>query len=110
MRGFMKRKIDIESINEILEKEELTDEDITALQEVVNNLTAIIKENAPQPEDEAARAEPPKKDTPQETDTLKDGEKEKEIEALKSEMSALIDTFFEIEKEISEKEREETNE
>jgi HK97 family phage prohead protease len=111
MRGFMKRKIDIESINEILEKEALTDEDITALQEVVNNLTAIIKEHTPQSEDEAARAEPPKTDTPQDTDTSTDGEKEKEIEALKSEMVALIETFFEIEKGISEEEeREETHE
>jgi phage head maturation protease len=31
MRGFMKRKIDIEVVNEILEKEELTEEDLTAI-------------------------------------------------------------------------------
>jgi HK97 family phage prohead protease len=117
MRGFMKRKIDIETINEILEKEELTEEDVTALQEVVNTLTTIINENKPQgdkpqgnkPTDEADRAEPPKDDTPNDTDTSKeDTDKEDtDKEEIKTEILALIDTLFEIEKENI---NEETNE
>jgi HK97 family phage prohead protease len=113
MRGFMKRKIDIESINEILEKEELTEEDLTALKEVVNTLTNIIKENSPEKEDEAARAEPPKEDTPKDDSTSTESkEDETEKEAIKQEILALIDTLFEIEKETSgeEEPKEETNE
>jgi HK97 family phage prohead protease len=98
MRGFMKRKIDIEVINEILEKDELTEEDVNALQEVVNTLSTIIKEKTPKGEEEADRAEPPK-DTPKDTDTSKEPEEDKEKEAIKQEILALIDTIFEIEKE-----------
>jgi HK97 family phage prohead protease len=111
-RGFMKRKIDIESISAILEKEELTEEDVTALQEVIDNLTNIIKENSPEKEDEAARAEPPKEDTPKNDDTSAEPkEDETEKEEIKQEILGLIDTLFEIEKETSnEEEKEETNE
>jgi HK97 family phage prohead protease len=106
---FMKRKIDIESIAEILEKEELTEEDLTALQEVVDALNKIIKEKSPETNDEAARAEPPKEDTPPKTDTPPEsvGEEDKEKETIKQELLALIDTLFEIEKENL---KEETNE
>jgi HK97 family phage prohead protease len=108
LRGFMKRKIDIESINEILEKEELTEEDLTALQEVVDTLNKIINENSPEKEDEADRAEPPKEDTPPNTDTSPEPkEEDKEKEAIKQEILALINTLFEIEKENL---NEETNE
>jgi HK97 family phage prohead protease len=86
MRGFMKRKIDIESINEILEKEELTEEDLIALQEVINTLDSIIKEKSPEKEDEAARAEPPKEDTPPNADTPSEPKVEdKEKETIKNE-------------------------
>jgi HK97 family phage prohead protease len=98
LRGFMKRKIDIESINEILEKDELTEEDLTALQDVINSLNKIINENKPQ-EDEAARAEPPKEDTPTNTDTSDETKEETEKEAIKQEILNLIDTLFKIEKE-----------
>jgi HK97 family phage prohead protease len=106
MRGFKRMKIDIESINEILEKEEeLTEEDITALQEVVDNLTKLITKD-----DEAARAEPPKEDTPPQTDTPPEKEEEKkedkEKEEVKQEILALIETLFEIEKEKEETENE----
>jgi HK97 family phage prohead protease len=107
LRGFMKRKIDIESINEILEKEELTEDDLTALQEIIDNLNKIINENKPQEENEAARAEPLKEGTPPNTDTSTESEEDKEKEAIKQEILALIDTFFEIEKENL---KEETNE
>jgi HK97 family phage prohead protease len=90
LRGFMKRKIDIESINEILEKEELTEDDLTVLQEVVDTFNKIIKENTKEPEQEAASTEPPKEDTPKD-----DGTSEK----VKKELLGLIDTLFEIEKE-----------
>jgi HK97 family phage prohead protease len=99
LRGFMKRKIDIESINEILEKEELTEEDLMVLQEAIDSLNKIINENKPQEkEDEAARAEPPK-DTPDNADTSKETQEDTEKEAIKQEILALIDTLFEIEKE-----------
>jgi HK97 family phage prohead protease len=108
LRGFKRMKIDIENINEIFEKEELTDEDLTALQEVINSLNKIINENKPQEkEDEAARAEPPKEDTPKEDSTSNENQEDKEKEAIKNEILDLIDTLFEIEKENLE---EETNE
>jgi HK97 family phage prohead protease len=107
LRGFMKRKIDIESINEILEKDELEKGELTALQEVVNSLRNLIKEKSPESEEEAARAEPPKEDTPKDTDTSKDDKEEKEKEEVKQEIIDLIDTLFEIEKENL---KEETNE
>jgi HK97 family phage prohead protease len=99
LRGFMKRKIDIDSINEILEKEELTEEDLTALQEVVNTLTNLIKENSPEPKEEAAAEEPPKEDTPKPTDTSTDDKENKEKEEVKKEIVDLINTLFDIEKE-----------
>jgi HK97 family phage prohead protease len=99
MRGFMKRKIDIENINEILEKEELTEEDLTALHEVVDTLTKLIKENTTETEDEAAGTEPPKEDTPNETDTSTEDKENEEKEAVKQEILGLIDTLFDIEKE-----------
>jgi HK97 family phage prohead protease len=111
MRGFMKRKIDIESINEILEKEELTEEDLTVLQEAIDSLNKIVKENSPEPE--ADRTEPSNEDTPDNADTFDETQEDNEKEALKQEILALIDTLFEIEKETSEEEeepKEETNE
>jgi HK97 family phage prohead protease len=105
LRGFKRMKIDIESINEILEKEELTEEDLTALQEVVETLTNLIKENTPETENEADRAEPPKEGTPNETDTSKDDKEDREKEEVKKEIVDLIDALFEIEKE----EQEETD-
>jgi HK97 family phage prohead protease len=109
MRGFKRMKIDIETINEILEKEELTEEDLTALQEVVTTLTNLIKENTPKSEEKADRAESPKEDTPNNADTLNETkeEEDKEKEAIKQEIINLIDTLFEIEKETN---NEETNE
>jgi HK97 family phage prohead protease len=99
LRGFKRMKIDIESINEILEKEELTEEDLTAIKEVVETLSNLIKENSPETEEEAARAEPSKEDTPNNTDTSKDDKEDKEKEEVKKEIIDLIDTLFEIEKE-----------
>jgi HK97 family phage prohead protease len=103
MRGFMKRKIDIESINELLAKEELTEEDLKALQETIDALNKIIAENSPKGEDEAARAEPPEEGTPKDTGTSTEPEadKNKEKEAIKQEILALIDTLFGIEQELS---------
>jgi HK97 family phage prohead protease len=95
MRGFMKRKIDIDAVNEILEKEELTDEDVTVLQETVTTLNKLINANKPQ-ENEAARAEP-SEDTPKDNGTSGEGDKNKEKEALKQEILGLIDALFEIE-------------
>jgi hypothetical protein len=112
MRGFRKMKIDIETINEILEKEKLAEEDTAALQEVVTNLTKLIKENSPETENEADRAEPPEKDTPHNPDTSDETKENEEKETIKQEILTLIDTLFEIEKETSQEEepKEEKNE
>jgi HK97 family phage prohead protease len=99
---FMKRNIDITNLSKILEKEELTEEDLTALQEVVDLLANLIKENSPV--DEAAEEEPPNEDTPNNPDTSR--EEPVETEEVKQEIIALINTLFEIEKE---EEQEETN-
>jgi HK97 family phage prohead protease len=98
MRGFMKRKIDIESVNEILEKDELTDGDLIELRKVSDTLAAIIREAKPQ-EGEAAGPEPPE-GTPQDAGTSPQEDKDnEEKEAMKRETLAEIDTLFEIEKE-----------
>jgi HK97 family phage prohead protease len=99
LRGFKRMKIDIESINEILEKEELTKDELTALQNVITSLRNVIKENSPEPENEAVGGEPPNEDTPNNTDTSKNDTEDKEKEADKQEIVDLIDTLFEIEKE-----------
>jgi HK97 family phage prohead protease len=100
MRGFMKRKIDIETINTILEKEELTDEDLTVLKETIDALNKILGENNAQEEDEAARAEPPENGTPDNDGTSDEPQdKTKKQEAIKQEIIGLIDTILEIEKE-----------
>jgi hypothetical protein len=100
LRGFKRMKIDNESINEILEKEELTEDDLAVLQEAVNAFNKIIEENSPKQE-EAARAEPSKEGTPENTDTSTENQEDKEKEAIKNEILNLIDTLFEIEKETS---------
>jgi HK97 family phage prohead protease len=102
MRGFMKRKIDIETINGILEKEELTEEDLKVLKEAAGALGKLIEKNSPQGEGEAASTEPPQ-GTPQDDGTSPEPEedKDKEKEAVKQEILSLIDTLFEIEKETS---------
>jgi HK97 family phage prohead protease len=112
MRGFMKRKINIESINEILEKEELTEEDLTALREAVEALNAVIKEKSPEGEGEAARSEPPKEGTPKDEGTSPEPQENKnaEKEAIKQEILALIDTLFEIETEAEPSENTENEE
>jgi HK97 family phage prohead protease len=109
MRGFMKRAIDIESINEILEKEEITEEEITKLQEVINTINSVIEKSKPKEEavNEEQRLE---NDTPKNKDTPND-EMLKETddkEAIKQEIISLIDTLFEIENETPLEEKEET--
>jgi HK97 family phage prohead protease len=98
MRGFMKRKIDIEGVNEILEKDELTDKDLAKIGEASNALANIIKEAKPQ-QGKAAGTEPPE-GTPQSSGTSprEDTDKE-EKESVKQKTLAGIDTLFEIEKE-----------
>jgi HK97 family phage prohead protease len=99
LRGFMKRNIDIESINEILEKEELTEEEITQLQDVVDTITKIIEKNKPSDkEDEAVETEQ-SRDTPTKDDTSDDSKEDDQKEAVKQEILSLIDTLFEIEEE-----------
>jgi hypothetical protein len=103
LRGFLRMKIDLESVNEILEKEELDEQDITALQEVVNSLNTVIAKNKPETEEkEEAGTEGKPEETssrsdtsPGETEPAKEG---KDKEAIKQEINDLIDLLFEIEK------------
>jgi HK97 family phage prohead protease len=108
------RKINMESkkLNELLEKKTLTETELNELKNIAEIITNIIKENSPEKEDEAARAEPPEEGTPKNDGTSPESkEDETEKEAIKQEILGLIDTLFEIEKETSnEEEKEETNE
>jgi HK97 family phage prohead protease len=108
MRGFKRMKIDYEKLNTLLEKEELTDDEIVELQDIVNSINSIIEKNKPQEEEEEAaeREEPSKEDTPESKDTSETAEEE-EKEEIKKEILDLIDTLFEIEKETKEETKDE---
>jgi HK97 family phage prohead protease len=95
LRGFMKRNIDIESINEILEKEELTEEEIVQLQDAVDTITKIIEKNKPSDSEKEAVNKEQREGTPKEN--TPDDIKVKE--EVKQEILSLINTLFEIEKE-----------
>ncbi|MDR1926605.1 MAG: HK97 family phage prohead protease, partial [Endomicrobium sp.] len=104
-KNIMKRTIDIENLNELLEKETLTEDEITQLQEFVSSINEIINKNKPsEPKEEAANEEQ-REDTPKEN-TSDDVKEDEQKEEVKQEIISLIDTLFEIEKE----DKEETNE
>jgi HK97 family phage prohead protease len=104
----IKRTIDFETLNSILEKEELTDDDIKQLKDLVSSINEIIgKKEKPEaePEEQAEQREEPA--TPENTDTSKDKEKEEEeLSLLKTAIELeLIDTD-ELKKEIEETKKE----
>jgi HK97 family phage prohead protease len=57
MRGFMKRNINIESVNEILEKDELTEEDIAILKNTISEIDKIITEKTFESNDNTSESE-----------------------------------------------------
>jgi hypothetical protein len=99
LRGLKRMDIDIEKINEILEKEELTDDDLAVLKELVDTVSSVIEKNKPKEgEPEAADNGEPSTDTPRSTDTSAAGpEMGKDKEAIKQEILSLIDLLFEME-------------
>jgi hypothetical protein len=110
LRGFLRMKIDIDTVNELLEKETLNEADIAVLKDVIDSLNAVIAKNKPETEEEPEpEAEPEGK--PEETsarDTTSPGgaapEKEdKDKEALKQEIIDRLNLLFEID-QISQKE------
>jgi HK97 family phage prohead protease len=105
LRGFKRMKIDIENVNEILEKEKIDEKELETLKELVKSINEVIEKNSPESEEEAAREEPPKNDTPKDTDTSDEPKEDKEKEAIKQEIISLIDTLFEIEKETSDEDK-----
>jgi HK97 family phage prohead protease len=109
MRGFKKMKTNIDDINAVLEKEELTENDIEILRQFVNELNKIILDNSLREEEtgkeeEAAdKGKPPDDDTSQkdkdtsaiDPKTIKEGNSE----SVKQDIISLIETLFSIEKE-----------
>lgn len=101
LRGLKRMNIDIEKINEILEKEQFTDDDIAVLKELVNTVNSVIEKNKPKQEGEGAAApgEPPEGASRNDGTSNAEPEKEKkEKEEIKTEIIALIDLLFEMEK------------
>jgi HK97 family phage prohead protease len=110
LRGLKRMDIDIEKINEILEKDTPTEDDIAVLKELVNTVNSVIEKNKPK-QDEPKAADPgePPEGTTRNDDTSGSG-LEKEKEEIKAQIIDLIDLLFEIEKTSSEDVNTETNE
>ena len=91
----IKRTIDFEALNSILEKEEMTEDDIKQLKDLVSSINEIIGQKEAEPEEPAEqRDETP---TPEKEDTSKE---EEELALLKTAVELeLIDTD-ELKKEI----------
>ncbi|MDR1956893.1 MAG: HK97 family phage prohead protease [Treponema sp.] len=80
-RRLMKRSIDVESINALLEKETLTEEDKTQIKELIGTLQGLI-----------GKTDPPADPKTGDPDTRTDEQAEKEAEEL-----ALVETAIELE-------------
>jgi HK97 family phage prohead protease len=106
-----KRNIDVDSISQLLEKEELSEDEVNQIRELVKSLNKIIEENSPEKEKEAVEKEP-EETTPREEDTSeKDAEKEaEEIALLETAIELELLDLEAIKEEVTEKEKEEDNE
>jgi HK97 family phage prohead protease len=126
LRGFKRMEINIDKINEILEKENLNEDDIATLQDFVKSINEVIEKNVsgktetetepqePQ-EQKAAREEKPHDSTSETTSTSGDSNSEKEKEneekeKIKQEILDLINLLFETEKNIDNDDDEENTE
>jgi HK97 family phage prohead protease len=109
LRGLLRMQINLEAVNEILEKETLDESDIAALEEVVHSLSEVIAKNKPESEP-GHEAEPEGKpdETSARSDTSPEGaepaQESKDKEAIKQEILSLIDLLFEIEEASDEEE------
>jgi HK97 family phage prohead protease len=94
LRGLKRMNIDIEKVNEILEKEQLNDDDIAVLNELIDTVKSIIEKNKPGEEEDAGSGDPPE-DSSRNVD-IAGAEPEKGKEEIKKEIIALIDLLFEM--------------
>jgi HK97 family phage prohead protease len=103
-----KRSIDIESIAEILEKEELTEEEITQLKDMVVSINEIISENSKEETEEKAAGEEEQREeiTPQKDATAKPEEDPDELELIQTAIELEILDLDEIKEQVEEKESE----
>jgi len=74
LRGLKEMNIDLEKLNEILEKEELTDEEIATVKEVIKKLEDFLKEKEADEEKEQSN------DTQEEVDTSNSEEERKRVQ------------------------------
>jgi HK97 family phage prohead protease len=93
-----KINMDLELLNEFLEKEELSEAELKKLKTIVETINGIIDKNSPK-EEEAVKAENGEQREHGTPDTGDTSEKEKDKEELKKEIVGLIDMLFEVEKE-----------
>jgi HK97 family phage prohead protease len=103
-----KRSIDIDSIAEILEKEELTEEEITQLKDAVASINEIISKNSQEePEEKAAGKEEQREEiTPQENTTAEKEEDSEELDLIQTAIELEILDLDEIKEQVEEKESE----
>jgi HK97 family phage prohead protease len=99
-----KRNIDIESIAEILEKEELTEEEITQLKDAVVSINEIISKNSKEPA--AGEEEQREETTPQKDATAEAKEDPDELELIQTAIELEILDLDEIKEQVEEKEAE----
>jgi HK97 family phage prohead protease len=99
LRGLKRMDIDIEKLNEILEKERPDEDDIAVLKELVSTVNAVIEKNKPETDtgtEAAGTGEPPEGTTRNDgTSGGEDGEEKKKKEEIKKEIIGLIDLLLE---------------
>jgi HK97 family phage prohead protease len=99
MRGFMKNNIDIENINQILEKDNLEKSDIEILKRTISEIDKIIQEKTFNENSENENEAVGKQDRTTSNDTSNgDMEKENMEKAAKNDIVNMIDLLFENEK------------
>jgi HK97 family phage prohead protease len=96
-----KRNINVDSISQLLDKEELTEDDVNQVRELVKSLNEIIEKNSPKEEDEQEEISP-REDT-SEKNTAEEAEA---IELLKTAIELELLDLKEVEEEISKEEEE----
>jgi HK97 family phage prohead protease len=102
-----KINMDPERLNELLEKEELSESEVQELKAVVDTINVVIEQNTTKEEEtEAAKEEEQREDgTPEEGTSVTETEEKEEI---KKEIIEMIDDLFELEQDAELGEEEET--
>lgn len=100
----MTRNIDVESLSILLEKEELTEEEIGQVKELIDLLNKKLPE---QKEEEAVKEEQERESTPEEKDTSEaDSITQEELELIETAIELELLDIDEIESEVKEKQEE----